>query len=106
MKVELKCKCGAEARFQTEYTWEWIHEDIFKWQKRHQNCLALEKIQKLRLKSGDILTISFSKLLSLNAIENIQSGIRPILDKAGLKDVKIMVLEEDLKLGIIHREEL
>ena len=64
----------------------------------------LQSMQKLDIRNGDIIVLNCPGRLSEEAAARLRSFFRPILDECGFKNTKIVVLEEDIKIGILRKD--
>jgi hypothetical protein len=60
--------------------------------------IVIEDIKRIKVESGDILTIQVSKHTDPQFIEHLLDQIKPILEE---KNVQLMVFSEELKFGRI-----
>ncbi len=63
----------------------------------------LQSMQKLDMKDGDIIVLRHPCVLSEEAGKNICFLVREIAKKSGV-DVKVMILEEGMNIGVLRKE--
>ncbi len=70
----------------------------------HQASEALEHMQKLELKDGDVLVLGVSGRLSENQMDKIRYSSEFAVKHLGV-DVKIMITEEGLQVGVLRKDD-
>ena len=80
-----------------------IWNRLFKNKKNEQITQEIESIQKLEVKSGDVLLVRYSSCLHENSLRRLKDIFREVLHPL---DVKIMVLEDGARVDILRKEKL
>jgi argonaute-like protein implicated in RNA metabolism and viral defense len=65
----------------------------------------LESMQKLEVKDGDILVLRHTGILSPAGADGIRYAVKKIIKDSGF-DVKVLILEEGMKIGVLRKEEV
>ena len=68
------------------------------------DTVYVEHLKALPIKDGDMLVFKHPKVLSANAQKLIVEGLRQTVNDLGLKNVKVIILEEGADLGVISQE--
>ena len=63
----------------------------------------LQSMQKLEIKEGDIVILRHPYKLSEQATANLKTSIEKVIRSGGF-NVKVMVLEEGMDIGILSKE--
>ena len=63
----------------------------------------LQSMQKLEIKEGDIVVLRHPCKLSEQAVTNLKTQIKELIRSGGF-NVKVMVLEEGMDIGVLQRE--
>ena len=62
-------------------------------------------VQRLRLRSGDIIVLKTRGFLSGDAVKNLAESFNALTEKTGHENIRVAVLEEGTDIAVLGREE-
>ncbi|MCE5211994.1 MAG: hypothetical protein LLG40_10605 [Deltaproteobacteria bacterium] len=69
----------------------------------NMNIQFLKNMQKLEVKDGDIVVMKSPYKLSQSVADNLRAAVQELIKDYGF-NVHVMVLEQDMEIGILTKE--
>lgn len=63
----------------------------------------LQSMQKLDVKSGDVIVLRYQYKFSKETHDNIKAALEEIIKEYGFNGVHVMILEEGMEIGVLRK---